>query len=153
MIPSRLVPVRRYVQSSHGHSSVGTEDRQLLLDAGIEAYLKFDRGFGPALMVPESQAGAARRTLASSPDLFADRLAPPCPRCHTFHPDVRAPYELLVIGAGFAAAAAIEIITGAMGMAIAVLAVAVVCGAIISSHLPHWRCHACGYAFNDTRRD
>jgi hypothetical protein len=147
------VPVRRYAWGAHGYSIIGVEDRQLLLDAGIEAYLKFDRSFGPALVVPESELAAARRVLAARPDLFERHFAPPCPRCHTFHPGVRPPYEIVLVGATFVAAAAVVIIGGSTGVAIAILAVGVISGAILSSHLPHWRCHACGYAFDSTRRE
>ena len=151
LVPSRLVPVRRYLWSSHGQSLVGVDDRQLLLDAGIEAYLKLDRHFGPALVVPESQAQAARRVLADSPDLFAPHLALPCPRCHAFHPDVRPPYELALVGAGVVAAVAIVITIGSMGLAMAILVPAVVGGAIVSTRIPYFRCHACGHTFDDPR--
>ena len=147
VVPSRLVPVRRYVWGSHGQTTVGAEDRTRLLNAGIEAYVKFDRTFGPALVVPESQAAAARNVLADTPDLFKEHAAPPCPLCHTFHPDVRPPYEIGFVGAGFIAAAAIVLAGGSMAVAVAIVTVGVIAGGILSSRLPPWRCSACGHKF------
>jgi hypothetical protein len=154
MIPSRLVPVRRYAAGgSRGDAILGADDRLRLLNAGIEAYVKFDRHFGPALVVPESQAAAACRVLADTPDLFQHRAAPPCPQCHTFHPDVRPPYELMAVGAGFLGAAGLVFAGGSMGIAIAVLTAGVIGAAIMSSRLPRLRCHACGYAWDDASQE
>ncbi|HET9834145.1 MAG TPA: hypothetical protein VFP91_20620 [Vicinamibacterales bacterium] len=85
MIPTRPVAVRRFPNlrvGGRGHAVVGVEEQKLLSNAGIESYVKLDRGFSVALMVPEAQADAALRVLADIPDLFKHHLAPLCPRCH-----------------------------------------------------------------------
>jgi len=148
-VPSRLVPVRRFptLQAGpRGHSAVGIEEQQLLAKAGIESYVKLDRSFGVALVVPEEQAEAARRVLADAPDLFKHHTAPPCPRCHTFQPEVRRPYELVPIVI-WVLTAAVLAVAGLLGLAYGVAAVSVIVAAVMTSHLPPWRCHACGFRY------
>ena len=150
---SRLVPVRRFPTFQAGPrvpSVVGVEEQKLLAKAGIESYVKLDRSFGVALVVPEAQAEAARRALAELPDLFKHHTAPPCPRCHTFQPEVRRPYELLPIVIGILTAAGLAI-AGLLGLAYGVTAVSVVVAAVMTSHMPPWRCHACGFRYTDPK--
>lgn len=149
-LPSRLVAVRRFPNLRAGGRSntvVGVEEQKLLKDAHIESYVKLDRGFSIALMVPETEAAAARRVLADVPDLFKHQLAPPCPRCHTFQPELRRPYELVPIVAGLFAATAVVVAGLWTGLAYSALAAAVVAAAVMNSHMPAWRCHACGLRY------
>ena len=86
MIPSALVVIRRYPVTgfagySGGSACVDVDERTLLKHVGIESFVKLDRLGSVALMVPESQAAAARRAIDGLPDLFARHFAPPCPRC------------------------------------------------------------------------
>ena len=126
---------------------VGIDEQKLLADAGIESYVKLDRGFSIALMVPEPQAAAARRLLADVPDLYKHHSAPPCPRCHTFQPELRRPYELVPIAAGLLAATAFVVAGLSLGLAYGVAATSVVVAAVMNSHIPPWRCHACGFRY------
>jgi hypothetical protein len=130
---------------------VGAEEQKLLADAGIESYVKLDRAFSIALVVPESRAADARRVLAGSPDLFKHRAAPPCPRCHTFQPELRPPYELVPIGVGLLAATGLAVAGSFLGLAYGVAAAGVIVGAVMNSHMPPWRCHACGFRYGSPR--
>ena len=155
--PSALVPIRRYpVPGALGHAGggagVGADERKLLLDAGIESYVKLDRLGSVALMVPESQVDTAKRVLAKSPDLFEHHFAPPCPRCHTPHPAPRPPYEMVVVGIGLLAAVGVVVADWHIGIAYGLVIASVVSGAVMYSHLPFWRCHACGHRYG-TRAD
>ena len=153
LMPSRLVPVRRFptLQAGpRGHSAAGVEEQKLLAKAGIESYVKLDRSFGVALVVPEPQAEAARRALAEVPDLFRHHTAPPCPRCHTFQPEMRRPYELVPIVIGILTAAGL-VVAGLTGFAYGVAAVSVIVAAVMNSHMPPWRCHACGFRYSDPK--
>jgi len=158
MMPSSLVPIRRYpVLGAYGYSGgsagVGADERKLLLDAGIESYVKLDRIGSVVLAVPESQVESARKALANSPDLFERHFAPPCPRCHAPHPSPRPPYEMIVVGIGLLAAVGVVLANWHMGIAYGILAVSVVSGAAMYSHLPFWRCHACGQRFGERADD
>jgi len=152
-MPSRLVAVRRFPNlrvGARGHTVVGIDEQRLLSNAGIESYVKLDRGFSVALMVPEAQAEAARRVLADIPDLFKHHLAPPCPRCHTFQPEMRRPYELVPIVIGILTAAGLAV-AGLTGSAYGVAAVSVIVAAVMNSRMPPWRCHACGFRYSDPK--
>ena len=158
-MPTPLVVIRRYPVISYGGyaghpQSVGGGDRRLLTKAGIESYVKLDRMGSVALMVPEADATAARLALRESPDLFERHFAPPCPSCHTPHPSARPPYEMAVVGVGLLAAVGVVVAGWYIGIAYAIAAVSVVAGAIMYSHLPFWRCHACGcrYGMPDASR-
>jgi hypothetical protein len=158
MIPGALVPIRRYpVPGAFGHSGVhagvGADERTLLQAAGIESYVKLDRLGSVALMVPESQLDAAKKALADSPDLFERHFAPPCPRCHTPHPGARPPYEMIVVGLGLLAAVGVVLTDWYIGIAYGLVAVSVVAGAAMYSHLPFWRCHACGHRYDTREHD
>ena len=151
--------IRRYPQtSSYGYAGhpegVGGSDRRLLAKAGIESHVKLDRMGSVALMVPEADATAARLALRDSPDLFERHFAPPCPRCHTPHPSARPPYEIAVVGLGLLAAVGVVVAGWYIGIAYGIAAVSVVAGAIMYSHLPFWRCQACGcrYGMPDSSR-
>ena len=137
---------------SGGGAGVGDDERKLLLDAGIESYVKLDRIGSVALVVPESQVDAAKRVLANSPDLFERHFAPPCPRCHTPHPTARPPYEMVVVGIGLLAAVGVVVADWHIGIAYGLVTASVVSGAVMYSHLPFWRCHACGHRYG-TRTD
>jgi hypothetical protein len=157
MAPSSLIPIRRFPVTGHagysgGGAGVGADERRLLHKAGIESYVKLDRLGSVALMVPESQLDAARRVLADSPDLYERHFAPPCPRCQTPHPAARPPYEMFTVGIGLLAAVGVIVAGWHIGIAYGLVAVSVVAGAVIYSHLPMWRCHSCGYAY-DGRSD
>ena len=144
LIPSRLVVVRAYAGGSgKGTTYVfGTEDRQRLIDAGIEAYVKSAAAFGTALMVPESKAAEAREILDAVPDLFQQET-PSCPKCHAPHPASRAPFGLFAIAAGLAVGA-VAIVEGFTLAALFSLLAAVISAAILESKLPPWRCRSCG---------
>jgi hypothetical protein len=150
MMPSSLVTIRRYPMTSStwgGGAGVGADERKVLLEAGIESYVKLDRIGSVVLVVPEAQVDAARRALANSPDLFERHFAPPCPRCHTPHPGPRPPYEMAVVGIGLLAALGVVVADLPIGIAYGLVAVSVVTGAVMYSHLPFWRCHVCGYRY------
>jgi hypothetical protein len=150
MMPSRLVAVRRFPNlrlDGRGHTVVGIEEQQLLSNASIESYVKLDRGFSVALMVPEAQAEAARRVLADIPDLFKHHLAPPCPRCHTFQPELRRPYELVPIAVSLFIATGVAVAGLSLAVAYGAAAASVVVAAVMNSHMPPWRCHACGFRY------
>jgi len=114
--------------------------------------VKLDRIGSAALVVPESQVDAAKKVLANSPDLFERHFAPPCPRCHTPHPAARPPYEMVVVGIGLLAAVGVVVADWHIGIAYGLVAASVVSGAVMYSHLPFWRCHACGHRYG-TRTD
>jgi hypothetical protein len=153
LLPTRLVAVRRFpnLRAGRGSSIVGIEEQKLLKDAGIESYVKLDRGFSVALMVPEEQATAARRVLADLPDLFKHHLAPPCPRCHAFQPDLRRPYELIPIAASVLAATGVVVAGLWMGLAYVTVAAGVLTAAVMTSQIPPFRCHACGLRYGDSK--
>lgn len=158
MMPSSLVPIRRYpVPGAHGYSGgsadVFADERKLLLKAGIESHVKLDRIGSVVLAVPESQVEAAKKILANRPDLFEHHFAPPCPRCHAPHPSPRPPYEMIVVGIGLLAAVGVVLAGWHLGFAYGILVVSVVTGAIMYSHLPFWRCHACGHRFGERAGD
>ena len=153
LLPTSLVVVRRLPNlnaGSPGYAAIYSEEQRQLADAGITSYVKLDRIGSIVLVVPEEQAAAARRLLGDSPELLKHRLPPPCPRCHTFHPAARAPYELLPIGIGVLAAGGLAV-AGFMGLAFAIAAIGVVVGAVVTSHMPPWRCHACGFRYGSPR--
>ncbi len=154
MLPRRLVAVRRFPglrAGSGGHAVAGLDEQRVLHAAGIESYVKLDRSFGIALVVPEAQADAARRVLADVPDLFAHHPAPPCPRCHTFQPEFRRPYELIPIAAGVLVATGVVVAGLWLGLAYLAAAAGVLVAAVMSSQLPPFRCHACGFRYGSTR--
>ena len=154
LVPSRLVVVRSYGQpASRGSSQVfGTDDRQLLLDAGIEAYVKTVRNFGTALMVPESRAAEARQALEVSPNLFPDETVSPCPKCRAPHPSQRRPYGLFIVGVGFAIAA-VAMVEGYPGMSMVILAAGVIGAGILETRVAPWRCVSCGYHYGRPQDD
>ena len=157
LTPSRLVVVRSYGQGANtgarGSASIyGHEDRQMLIDAGIEAYVKSVRGFGTALVVPESTADEARRMLDASPNLFPDATAPSCPKCRAPHPVARPPYGLGIIAVGFAIGATAMVMQHA-GVAFAALAAGVVGAAILEQQVAPWRCTSCGYHYGRPQDD
>ena len=153
-VPSRLVAVRSYGASvSRGGTWMyGSEDRQLLLDAGIEAYIKSVPTFGPVLMVPESRAAEARHVLEASPNLFPDETVPHCPKCRAPHPSQRPPYGFFIIGAGFAIAS-IAMIGGYPGISMVMLAAGVIGGGILETRVAPWRCVSCGYHYGRPQDD
>jgi hypothetical protein len=155
--PSPLVAVRRYpVAGAYGYSgndaAVGAEERRLLSDAGIESYVKLDRIGSVALVVPQARLAEAKRVLSDLPDLFEHHFAPSCPRCHAPHPSPRPPYEMGVVAVGLVAAVGVVLADWDIGIAYGLLAASVVSGAVMYSHLPFWRCHACGHRYG-TRAD
>ena len=144
VIPSRLVVVRHYRgHDAAGPASVAAGDRQLLVDAGIEAHVKHDRAYGIVLMVPGKRVSAATEVLRSSPNLFPEESLPACPRCHAKHPAARAPYGLLIVVVGFASAFA-AVLFGYTRAGVAVIAVVVATAAVLESRLPRWRCRSSG---------
>lgn len=145
LIPSRLVAVRHYSGDDAGNpSSPSADDRQLLLDAGIESYVKHDSKYGIAVMVPESQVAAATELLeASSPNLFPPKTVPECPRCRAKDPLARRPYGLAIVAVGFAVAVG-AVRLEHVGIAFVLVVVAVVAAAAVESRLPRWRCRSCG---------
>jgi hypothetical protein len=153
ILPSSLVVVRRLPNmsaGSRGWAAVYAEERKLLADAGIASYVKLDGIGSIVLVVPEEQAAAARRLLPDSPDLFKHRLPPPCPRCHTFHPAVRPPYELAPIGLSVLIGGGLAV-AGFMAAAYMAVPLCVVSAAIMHSHMAPWRCQACGFSFGSSR--
>ncbi|HUK35555.1 MAG TPA: hypothetical protein VLV86_16675 [Vicinamibacterales bacterium] len=156
--PSTLVVIRRYpVAGAYGSSGndagVGAEERRLLSNAGIESYVKLDRIGSMVLVVPQEQLAEAKHVLSDIPDLFECHLAPPCPHCHAPHPSPRPPYEIGVVGAGLLAAVGVELAGWYIGIGYALLAVSVVSGAVLYSHLPFWRCHVCGHRYGTGAED
>ena len=146
--------VRSYGQAAaRGSSNVfGADDRRLLLDAGIEAYVKSIRGFGVALVVPEARAAEARKLLEASPNLFPDETMPPCPKCHALHPSQRPPYGLGIVAVGFAIGAA-AMVEGWSGVAFTALAAGVIGAGILETRVAPWRCVSCGYHYGRPQDD
>ena len=153
-VPSRLVAVRSYGQAAaRGSTTVfGADDRRLLLDAGIEAYVKSVRGFGVALVVPETRAAEARKLLEGLPNLFPDERMPPCPKCRAPHPSQRPPYGLGIVAVGFVIGAA-AMVEGWSGVALTALAAGVLGAAILETNLAPWRCVSCGYHYGRPQDD
>ena len=147
LIPSRLVVVRTYAGgSAKGTTYVfGAEDRQRLIDAGVEAYVKSSAGFGTALMVPESKAAEARTILDAYPDLF-QQPTPSCPKCHAPHPGARAPFGLFAVAAGLAVGG-VAVVEGFTLAALFSIFAGVISAAVLESKLPPWRCASCGYHY------
>lgn len=154
LLPSRLVVIRSYGQAAARGSTwvFGAEDRQLLLDAGIEAYIKAGKSFGVALMVPESRAADARHVLEASPNLFPDETVPSCPKCRAPHPAQRPPYGFGVVAAGFVVGA-VAMVEGYPAAAFAALAVGVIGAAILETNVAPWRCVSCGYHYGRPQDD
>jgi hypothetical protein len=152
-IPSRLVLVRRLPAFANGYHVVGADEQRLLHHAGIESHVKFVRGFGAAIYVPEGQADAAREALAPLPDLFPDDVVPSCPRCHARHPAARPPYEMVIVAIGFLGAVGVVLAGWHLAIGYGLVLVSVVSGAIIHSHVPMWRCQLCGCAYGGRSDD
>jgi hypothetical protein len=105
-LPSGMVVVRRYGASVNGYPDVAHNDQKLLLENGIEAWVKYGWaprfGGGAFVMVPRDRAHDAAEVLGSSPNLFPAGFPPiRCPRCHNAHPERRPAYAAMVLGLGF----------------------------------------------------
>jgi hypothetical protein len=144
LTPSPLVVVRRYrLPAMEGLSSVSAEDRLVLLQAGIEAYVKNDQ-FGEVLLVPEKQVVTAQEVLgASPPELFPEKPVPACPRCHASHPDPCFPYQLAIVAVGLAIGVAVAGL-GHPFFGLAAVTIGVVTAGTAKSRFPRWRCASCG---------
>jgi len=150
LAPSRLVVVRSYRHAAGlgGTSVVGADDRRLLLDAGIEAYVKS----GGWLMVPGSRAADARELLEASPNLLTDDITPACPRCRAPHPAARRPYGLGIIVLGLVIGAT-SMVAGYQAAAFVAVAAGVIGAAILEMKLAPWRCVSCGYHYGRPQDD
>ena len=150
LLPSKLAAVRYYGPSVHGYPDVAHNDQELLLKAGIEAWVKYRWGAriggGATLMVPRSRVHDARAILASSPNLFPDQVELRCPRCHNPHPAPRPAYTGMVLGGSFLLIVAATV-GGYYGIAELIALVTVVGATIIQIMVPQWRCQACGRLF------
>jgi hypothetical protein len=54
---------------------------------------------------------------------------------------------MAVVGIGLLAALGVVVADLPIGIAYGLVAVSVVTGAVMYSHLPFWRCHVCGYRY------
>ena len=144
MIPSRLITVRTY--ASDGPAS---EDRQLLVEAGIPAYVKWlGPGFvGVSLMVPEADADRARELLPSSQETRRDP-AVTCPYCGSSEVQPRPPYLLVPLAIALASAVVLSM-KGSLTLAFATLLAGFAVAAIAYRAIDRWRCRSCGRAYSE----
>lgn len=149
MIPSRLIAIRSY-----GSRDVASGDRELLLQAGIPAYVKwrFLAYQGVTLMVPEADAARAL-ALLSSTSAAADASSPDdpaftCPYCGSQDVHPRPPYLFIPLALAFALAVVLSI-KGSLTLAFATLFAGFAVAAMGYRAIPRWRCGSCGRAYSN----
>jgi hypothetical protein len=125
-----------------GLSTLSQADRQLLIDAGVEAYAKSD-GTGEVLMVPKAQVARAKKALRASPQLFPEEIVLACPRCDAKDPAARRPYGLAILGVGIVVGIAAAGL-GHRGIGLAAMTIGVATAGAVETRIPRWRCMACG---------
>jgi hypothetical protein len=150
VIPSKLITVRTY--GSDGPASV---DRELLVEAGIPAYVKWlGPGFvGVSLMVPEADADRALDLLSSASPRSAAQEgktdpAITCPYCGSSEVDPRPPYLFIPLAAALVSAVALSI-KGSLTLAFSALFAGFAVAAIAYRAIARWRCRSCGRAYSE----
>jgi hypothetical protein len=133
---------------------VASGDRQVLLDAGIPAYVKWNAiaYWGVSLMVPEPDVERAL-ALLSSTSAAADASshddpALTCPYCGSQEVQPRPPYLLIPLGFAFALAVVLAI-RGSLTLAFATLFTGFAVAAIAHRALGRWRCRSCGRVYSN----
>jgi len=147
LIPSRLIVLRRYPSRDFAE-----EDRELLIEAGIAAYVKREylAGSGRALMVGEENAADAMAVLnESAPADREDGIqdeALVCPRCQSRDIAPLPPYAGLTFAAGAAAAVA-ALISGRAPAFAPLLGATILISTVVYVKSARWRCRPCGLIY------
>jgi hypothetical protein len=131
---------------------VASGDRQVLLDAGIPAYVKWNglAYWGVALMVPEPDADRALALLSStSADPSShDDPALTCPYCGSQEVHPRPPYLFIPLAFAFALAVVLAI-RGSLALAFGTLFTGFAVAAIVHRAIARWRCGSCGRVYSN----
>jgi hypothetical protein len=151
LIPSRLIVLRRYPDRM-----LAEADRDLLIEAGIPAYVK--RGFmGDAarvLMVGEENVTAAVEALGGSDHDLQEAVqdeALQCTRCRSRDIAPLPPYAALSIAVGLAAGVA-ALWLGRERAFLPVLGVTILISTAVYARSPRWRCRMCGLRYGQPAR-
>jgi len=145
MSPSKLVQVQAY-----DYAELASDDQRTLVDAGIPAYVKSQRGFrsswNASLMVAEEDAERAVAVLSETPSpLRRPITASPtkCPYCGSSDIEGRPQYAVIPLGLGFAGAALL-MARGMESAAFATFGVAAAIATFVFARFARRRCRTCG---------